>query len=217
MKSSAPSSRDPEASVLGAALTVFGRDGFAAANVDDIARHAGVAKPTLYNRFGDKRRLFTEAMRFGMARANERVLNAILGLDPRPSDLRTSLMQLGLALVHCVATDEGAAVIRLQIAEQAQFPEIDGMNHRERHIDALAGKLAQLTGLGALRPLDPQMAARQFFALVTSEALIQSGHGARMLPDNNARRLVEAGVDTFLAAFGLSPSPHRQSRKPAAR
>lgn len=187
--------------MLGAALAVFGRDGFAAANVDEIARHAGVAKPTLYNRFGDKRHLFTEAMRFGMTTANERVLNAIFEFDLSPTDLRASLKRLGLALVRCVTTDEGAAVIRLQIAEHGQFPEIDGLHHRERHLEALAGKLAQLMGQGVLRFSDPQMAARHFFALATTEPLIQSGHGSRTLPTDDAERLVEAGVDTFLAAF----------------
>lgn len=205
MKKPAHPSRESDASVLSAALVIFGRDGFAAANVDEIARHAGVAKPTLYNRFGDKRRLFTEAMRLGMTAANERILNAIFELDLRPAELQSALTKLGLALVRCVTTDEGAAVVRLQIAERAQFPEIDGLHHRERHLDALAGKLAQLMGLGVLRQFDPQMAARQFFALVTTEPLIQSGHGAHTLEADDMQRLVEAGVDTFLAAFRPRP------------
>ena len=46
--------------VLDGARTVFLRDGFEGASVDDIARQAGVSKATLYNYFPDKRILFME-------------------------------------------------------------------------------------------------------------------------------------------------------------
>jgi AcrR family transcriptional regulator len=202
MKTPQPPPRDSQTVILQAALSIFGRDGFTLANVDEIARGANVAKPTIYNRFGDKRSLFVEAMQLGMARANSRIIEAIGALDARPKDLRSALEGLGLALAHCMTTAEGAAVVRLQIAERAHFPELDGMNQREQHMDMLAGKLAQLLALGYLRPLDPQIAARQFLALVTSEALAQGGYGLRTLPQAEGKRLVEAGVDTFLAAFG---------------
>ena len=41
--------------VLEGARTVFMRDGFEGANVDDIAASAGVSKATLYSYFPDKR------------------------------------------------------------------------------------------------------------------------------------------------------------------
>jgi TetR/AcrR family transcriptional repressor of mexJK operon len=216
MKESIATPRDTTTAILAAALEVFGRDGFATANVDEIARRAAVAKPTIYNRFGDKRRLFVEAMRLGMTRANDRVLEAIAALDARPADLGAALQHLGLALAHCVTTEDGAAVVRLQIAEQAHFPEIDGMNLRERHLDALAGKLAQLMALGYLGASDPQIAARQFFALVTSEPLARSGYGTRPLRTADVKAFVASGVDTFLAAFGGDGHPERM-RKPQAR
>ena len=46
--------------VLEGARTVFMRDGFERASVDDIAREAGVSKATLYAYFPDKRLLFME-------------------------------------------------------------------------------------------------------------------------------------------------------------
>lgn len=216
MKAPNATPRDTTTAILTAALEVFGRDGFAAANVDEIARRAAVAKPTIYNRFGDKRRLFVEAMRLGMTRANDRVLAAIAALDARPADLNAALRHLGLALAHCVTTEDGAAVVRLQIAEQAHFPEIDGMNLRDRHMDALAGKLAQLMALGYLGAGDPQIAAQQFFALVTSEALARSGYGTRSLPTTAVDGFVTSGVDTFLAAFG-GDGNQRRTRKPRSR
>ena len=41
-----------------AAQRVFASDGFGGASIDKIAAEAGVSKQTVYNHFGDKRRLF---------------------------------------------------------------------------------------------------------------------------------------------------------------
>lgn len=53
--------------VLGA-RTIFLRDGFEGAAVDDIAREAGVSKATLYSYFPDKRVMFMEVFRSELAR-----------------------------------------------------------------------------------------------------------------------------------------------------
>jgi AcrR family transcriptional regulator len=195
---------DKGEAILNAALEVFGRDGYADAKVDEIARRAGVAKPTIYNRFGDKRSLFVEAVNRGVVRAGERTLAAIAALDPRPADLRRALEDLGSALVHCVAHEEGAAVVRLQLTERPRFGGIiDGAVNRERTVDALAGKLAQLATGGHLRLTDARRAASQFLALVTDDALVRSGMGERVLAGNEVDGPVRDGVDTFLAAFGV--------------
>lgn len=191
--------------ILDAALTVFGRDGFTDGNVEEIAKLAGVAKPTVYNRFGDKQTLFAETVERGSARANERVLGVLATLDVHPRDVRSELERVGQALVGCVSHDEGAALMRLQFSERARFPELmDGIRdgNRGRTIDALAGKLAQLTTAGHLHLTDASRAARQFLALVSDDALASSGFGGRVLGHDELDDSVRAGVDTFLAAFG---------------
>ena len=195
-----------QAAILVAALDIFGRDGFADGNVDEIAQRAGVAKPTIYNRFGDKRALFVAAMKLGMAQANERVMAAVQSMNPRPTDLRAELEALGAALGTCMTSAEGGAIVRVQVADAARFPELAGDNQRELHIDALAGKLAQLIATGHLRMVDPQLAARQFMVLVTAEALNRSGYGRRPLSRPVLEEIVAQGVDTFLAAFGKERS-----------
>ncbi len=54
--------------VLEGARTIFLRDGFEGAAVDDIAREAGVSKATLYSYFPDKRVMFMEVFRNELAR-----------------------------------------------------------------------------------------------------------------------------------------------------
>jgi hypothetical protein len=169
---------DKGEAILAAALEVFGRNGFGDGKVDEIAQLAGVA------------------------RSGDRILAAIDAIDLQPGDIRAELERLGKDLVGCMAHDEGAAVIRLQLVERPRFPEIiDGDINRNRSIDALAGKLAQLSATGYLRLNDPQRAARQFIALVTEDALVRSGFGSRVLAPEEFDVTVRDGVDTFLTAF----------------
>lgn len=197
--------RDTRDAVLDAALEVFGRDGYADATVDDIARTAGVAKPTVYNHFDDKAALFVETIVRGAARSNERITEVIDSIDVHPADLRSELERLGTGLIGCLMDDEGVAVMRLQLAERSRFPDLlDGIRvtNRERTVDRLAGKLAQLATAGLLRTEDPQRAARHLMALVTDDLLALSSFGAVRLDPSDTAAPVNAGIETFLAAFG---------------
>jgi len=192
------------AAILDAALVVFARDGYADAGMGVIAREAMVAKPTVYNHFADKEALFVAVLERYATTANEKVLNVIDGLDTAPDDVRTELERVAYALVDCIRKDEGVAVMRLQLTEEARFTELIEQQrdvNRKRTIDALAGKLAQLALGGYLDLDDAGRAARHLLALVSDEALMASGHGNRIVADEVVDRSVRDGVDTFLAAF----------------
>src|SRR5579871_2306791 len=49
--------------ILDAAFAVFGEHGLAGARLEDIARHAGIAKGTIYLYFPNKEELFREMIR----------------------------------------------------------------------------------------------------------------------------------------------------------
>lgn len=196
---------DKRRAILDAALQVFAHDGFADASVEEIARRAGVAKPTVYNHFGDKRTLFLEVITEYARRSGERVSEIVDSIDVRTEDLRAELERLGASISGCVTDTEGAAVIRLQFAESPRFGDaVDSIRDagRDRTMDRLAGKFAQLAATGRLRADDPARAARHFMALVQDEVLVRSAYGARPLDPADAVEPVNAGVDTFLAAFG---------------
>src|SRR5690625_103092 len=194
---------DRGAAILEAALEVVGQEGFADGAVDEIARIAGVAKPTVYSWFGDKQNLFVQAVNHGVERAGARVLEAIDSIDLAPTDLRHALEQLARELVGCVTSAEVSTVVRLQQVERSRFPAIiDSDVNRRRNTDALAGKLAQLSASGRLRMTDPQRAAKQFMALVSGDVLTRSDFGARKLSPAEVDATIRDGVDTFLAAFG---------------
>lgn len=204
-----PRTRDRDGSkreaILQAAIDVFAREGYAGASVDEIARIAGVAKPTLYSRFSDKTALFEESVLRAATQSNQAVADVIEDTSTSPKDLRAELERLGVALVGCAMHKDGAAVIRLQMTEHGRFgstfDKIRTQN-RDRTLDRLAGKLAQLAAARHLSLPDPQRAARHFLALINDDTLARSNYGTSVLmPDDVADSVADA-VDTFLRAFG---------------
>ncbi len=55
--------QDKKSMLLNAAAAVFSRDGYYKAKVEDIAKHAGVGKGTIYEYFTSKKELFQEMVR----------------------------------------------------------------------------------------------------------------------------------------------------------
>jgi len=64
-------------SILEAALRVFGRHGYEGASINEVASEAGVTKPTVYNHFQNKAKLYEEMLRFGHRRMMESLEAAV--------------------------------------------------------------------------------------------------------------------------------------------
>src|SRR5688572_572815 len=89
---------DKQQAVLAAAFTVFAREGYAQARVDEIAAEARVAKATVYNHFGDKETVFRQVVRSLTNSALAANLAAVDQLCGDGTDLPASLREVGLRL-----------------------------------------------------------------------------------------------------------------------
>src|SRR4051795_8569960 len=78
-----------EALMLDAAEDVFGRVGFAAASMDDIARGSGITKALVYEYFGSKERLYDACMERVRGRLFDSLEQALAALDDPRARLRT--------------------------------------------------------------------------------------------------------------------------------
>ena len=195
---------DKREAILAAAGEVFAREGYALAGVDVIAAEAGVAKPTVYNHFGDKETLFREAIAAAADRALAKHLAAVDRLRDG-NDLRTTLEDVGHQMLVCHCEERSVALRRLLNAELGRFPDlIDIVRGRaaDRVTEALADRLARLALAGRLRKLDPTEAAEQFIALLTGPVEARSRLGTRPVPDDELWTVTRAAVETFLRAFG---------------
>src|SRR4051795_12001438 len=83
--------------IIDAAITVFGRAGYAAASVEDIALESGVAATAIYYHFGGKEELFNQTLRTALDRLSEATYAARMsGNTSAPTTLRR-VISAGLA------------------------------------------------------------------------------------------------------------------------
>ncbi|MCP3803545.1 TetR/AcrR family transcriptional regulator [Allokutzneria sp. A3M-2-11 16] len=176
---------DKRKAILDAAFTVFARRGYDQACVQEIADEAGVAKPTVYNHLTDKENLFRHATE-AVADAVRADSLAIVERLRDPGDLRAALEEVALGLLR-IYSDPRSTALRRLTGSACWVGE------------ALADRFARLCLAGALRQCDPAVAAEQFLALLTGP------WEARALRESTVdlRAVVEAGVDTFVRAYGV--------------
>jgi AcrR family transcriptional regulator len=195
---------DKRRAILDAAAEVFGTQGYERASVDAIAAASGVSKPTIYSHFGTKEQLFRESIAESAAQINSESMTAITALDVGADGWRDGLYRLAAALVECQRSPCARSLQRQIHAEITRDPAVfDAVQARAAgpiH-EALAGRLAMLGNAGHLRIPDPQLAARQFLALIAAELPERTRLGTRIIDDDELTRAAAAGVDTFLLAY----------------
>jgi AcrR family transcriptional regulator len=105
--------------ILDGARTIFLRDGFDGASMNDIAREAGVSKGTLYVYFASKEALFTAYVRDDKRRQAEQMAS----FADAPT-LKEALETIGLNVLQAMLAPAHVAQIRTVTAAAAKFPEI---------------------------------------------------------------------------------------------
>mgnify|MGYP001166032406 FL=1 len=202
-------------SIVEAAGAVFCREGFAGANIDLIAAEAGVSRQTVYNHHGDKERLLVAVVRDLTERSNAGVF-ATLGTFPdHPQDLEAELTAFAVRLnSNCICNREGKFLRKLIQAESERYPELFAEWRKQgpgRTMSALAARFARLAHAGLLVLDDPDLAARQFLALVGADLQLSFMLGGTPSQDEVMRASAN-GVRSFLRAFGRQPA---QGDRPA--
>lgn len=188
--------------VLDGARTVFMRDGFEGASVDDIVREAGVSKATLYSYFPDKRLLFVEVAK---QECQAQSTAAIAGVDEK-GDVRQVLTYVAGRMVRFFLSPVGMQVYRIIVGESRRFPEIgrEFYEHgpamvRERLKEFLTCAVAQ----GKLRIDDVELAAAQFPELCKAGLHLEMVLGLRdSFSDAEIDRVIDGAVEMFLCMYG---------------
>lgn len=81
--------------IIEAATVVFSREGYVAANLEDIARAAGVAPTAIYYHFGGKEELFNQALRSALNGFSDRILAARPDTEPGTINGLRSVLRAG--------------------------------------------------------------------------------------------------------------------------
>lgn len=188
--------------VLEGARAVFMADGFEVANMDEIARVAGVSKATLYKYFTDKRQLFTQVATLECQRQAATALDRI----DRAAPPREVLGQTGRHFLSFITSKFGQQIFRICVAESDRFPEL-GRRFFESGPAVMRAEMAayfaQACARGELRIDDYVMAADQFGELCKADLWMRLMFGViREATPQDIDRVVDNAVETFLARYG---------------
>jgi AcrR family transcriptional regulator len=186
--------------IVSAALELFVERGYAATRLDDVARHAGVAKGTVYLYFDNKDALFRAVMQ-------ELVLPEMQRAEQAVDDYRGSVADLVRQLADrwwsVVGETQLCGIPKLVTGEAGNFPEIgkffvDNVVRRGRRL--FARVLKRGIACGEFRSFDVNYGARLLVAPLVFAAIWERSLRRYDPEPYNARKFIRTHVETFLAA-----------------
>ena len=145
--------------LLDAARRVFGKSGFEAATIDEIAREAGVAKGTVYLYYRSKRSIYWAALQEGIAELDARTRERVR----RAATLQDAIRDFILTKVEYF--DERREFFRIYVLElsgQAARPAYGHPEFRplyQRQVRGLQTAVAAAIARGEIRKVDAAQAA----------------------------------------------------------
>jgi AcrR family transcriptional regulator len=151
-----PATSDRRRRILDAAMRLFAGAPYDAVQMDDIARAAGVAKPTVYRHFRTKEVLFVAALEVTLAGLKERVSGIAREMVPAAERLA--------AIVGLMFGEIGRLKALIRVAEGSSTQPGDVgravLRHELRHIRAeIAAVIRDGIAGGGFAPVDAELAA----------------------------------------------------------
>jgi TetR/AcrR family transcriptional repressor of mexJK operon len=200
-------SEQKRTAILAAARDLFVRLGVDGVSMDAIAAKAGVSKVTVYDYFGDKRRLFLAilaAASESMDASARKVLDEHLSdaVDIRTvADLEAALTAVAVDLGTTIVASSDYATAFALVAQQRMQTSADHDDVATEALeDALAERMAHFADLGLLDATDPRLAADHFNALTVLLAYNDQPVPAKADPDR-IRQIMTEGAHAFMRAY----------------
>ncbi len=186
--------------MLAAAGVLFARAGYAAVQMDEVARVAGVGKPTLYRYFGSKEELFLEVFGEALQELHQRIeAEGMQELAPPES-----LARMIRTLVDFLAQQAGT--LRLLSGDHPQLEQRWRRVFRSRRrpiLDALRRILERGVASGDFRPLDPEVTPGLILGMIRG--------GLIAVPEVSQTRLANAAIELVLHGGLTSSEPQPEA------
>jgi AcrR family transcriptional regulator len=191
--------------ILRAARLVFTRNGFARANVADVAAEAGVSKRTLYKHYGNKESLFVAVVEDTLAALNEQFREASDRHLDNVTDIEAGLVAFGREWVTSfLLSPDLIAMRRLHAAEGSHFPSLNEAWRKagpELIRRVLEQHLRRLHDRGLLSTPDPEVAAEHLAALILYTPHNRALYEEAPIPEQDVDRYVRNGIRAFLSIY----------------
>ena len=152
--------------LLDKALDLFLEKGFESTTIDGITASVGMAKRTVYLRYGDKTGLFKASLQ----RAIEEWIVPVDRLRAAETDdLQETLLRIGQMLVENILSPAGLRLMRITNAESGRMPEIGEFTYKQGTAPTIAyltDLLRRRVRLDGVEVPDAEEAAMAFLYLV---------------------------------------------------
>ncbi len=163
--------------------------GYDLTTMDAVARHAGVARASVYNNFAGKEELFLAVMERGIDAFVAETTGSYDPASPATARLRAA----AVGFIRAAAAPDAVAMYRMVVSLAPRFPQL-GRTLHERGLTRIVREFATLAAQAGIAEPGP-FAAHLF-------ALLMGGYfGDRLLGTASGSDDVEAFVDTALAAL----------------
>jgi AcrR family transcriptional regulator len=184
--------------LLAAALDLFVERGFASTRLEDVAKHAGVSKGTLYLYFTNKEELFKAVVRENILPTLGAAEESIAAFEGASADLFRQLIHQWW---HQVGNTQLAGISKLIMAEAGNFPELARFYHEEviSRGDAMITKVL-LRGIasGEFRNIDAPAMTRIIVAPVIMLMLWKYSFGPCQLETISPGQYLDNFIDLCL-------------------
>lgn len=196
--------------MLTAAMRIFAQHGYTSTSLDAIALESGVSKPTLYQYFGSKEKLFEAVLQ----QAAEKILTPLVEADAADSMVE-SMLTFSRNYAKTVLSPEVLALGRMVLGEVHRFPEMGKHYYLNGPQQALNGIIRYLEGLaanGKLIIVDSELAAHDFWSLILSapREMCQLMPNLVLEPAE-IDRFIFNGLRVFLQAYSANPASDLQA------
>ncbi|QWA30523.1 TetR/AcrR family transcriptional regulator [Pseudomonas sp. RC3H12] len=192
--------------ILAAAGLMFIQHGFEGVSMDVIAKAAGVARQTLYNRFPDGKESLFGAVAERMWQAFP--VMSIASDEDALSDPEVGLRRIGLGVAQFWSPPLAVDFLRLVIAEGRRFPQLTKRFFevgKTPAVSAVRDYIAELGRRGKLQIHDADLASQQFLGMIDETVLwvrVMGDNSA--LPQEKIDQVVDQAVEIFLTHYQVA-------------
>jgi len=193
--------------ILEAAMGVFAQRGFARTRMEDIARHAGVTKGTIYLYFDNKEAVFESLVRESIGSALGQVVDNVGRFEGSSRELLRFALT---AIAQFMLMSDRAVLPKIVVAEAGNFPEMVRF-YRTEVIDNGLALLSRVftrgVERGEFRPLVPQHVARLCIAPLLLAAIWHTTFAQFDSESYDYDGLIETHIDVLLRGLAAEEEP----------
>lgn len=192
--------------IIQAALDLFTEKGFAATRLDEVAKHAGVSKGTLYLYFDNKEALFKEVVQAMVLPELARAEKEIQQYQGTATEL---LKQMVYQWWQAVGETHLCGLPKLVISEAGNFPELARF-YNDHVVTRARMLIARIISLGVekgeFRKCDIQLTARLLMAPVVYATIWKQSLQAFDDPNFDVHDLIDHHIEIFLNGLLITRS-----------